>query len=119
VTCDPGAGSTFPIGTTTVSCQSTDAHGNTGVASFTIAVRGASQQINVLAASLAGIGGGSFARQLSSVQQAFSSGRTTAACGALNAFMNHVRAQSGKQVTTAQADQALAAARRVAAVMGC
>jgi hypothetical protein len=39
VTCDHATGSTFPIGTTTVSCSSTDTHGNVGTASFTIAVR--------------------------------------------------------------------------------
>jgi len=38
VTCLPASGSTFPLGTTTVTCTATDAHGNTGSASFTVAV---------------------------------------------------------------------------------
>ena len=38
VTCTPASGSTFPIGTTTVTCSSTDTHGNTGSASFTVTV---------------------------------------------------------------------------------
>jgi hypothetical protein len=37
--CSPGSGSTFPIGTTNVSCTATDAHGNTGSGSFTVTVR--------------------------------------------------------------------------------
>jgi hypothetical protein len=36
--CTPAAGSSFPVGTTTVSCTATDAHGNTGQASFTVTV---------------------------------------------------------------------------------
>ena len=38
VACTPASGSTFPIGTTTVNCSSTDSHGNTGSASFTVTV---------------------------------------------------------------------------------
>ena len=38
-TCPPGSGSTFPLGTTTVTCSVTDAHGNTGSNSFTIKVQ--------------------------------------------------------------------------------
>src|SRR5439155_12283428 len=37
--CSPESGSTFPIGTTSVTCSATDAHGNTGTASVTITVR--------------------------------------------------------------------------------
>lgn len=39
VTCTPPSGSTFAIGTTTVNCSSTDAHGNTGTGSFTVVVQ--------------------------------------------------------------------------------
>jgi hypothetical protein len=37
-TCSPPSGSTFALGTTTVTCSATDAHGNTGSASFTVTV---------------------------------------------------------------------------------
>jgi len=37
-TCVPPSGSLFPLGTTTVTCSATDAHNNTGSASFTITV---------------------------------------------------------------------------------
>jgi hypothetical protein len=38
VTCSPASGSLFPLGTTTVTCSATDAHGNTGSASFAVVV---------------------------------------------------------------------------------
>ena len=38
VTCNSASGSTFPLGTTTVNCSSTDKHGNTSPASFTVTV---------------------------------------------------------------------------------
>lgn len=38
VTCEPASGSTFGLGTTTVTCSSTDAAGNTGTNSFTVTV---------------------------------------------------------------------------------
>ena len=37
-TCIPGSGSTFPLGTSTVTCSATDAHGNTSTASFSVSV---------------------------------------------------------------------------------
>jgi HYR domain-containing protein len=38
VTCAPASGTTFPLGTTTVSCSATDTHLNTGVATFAVVV---------------------------------------------------------------------------------
>jgi hypothetical protein len=38
-TCSPASGSTFPLGTTTVTCSATDAAGNTGNNSFTVTVQ--------------------------------------------------------------------------------
>jgi sugar lactone lactonase YvrE len=38
VSCSPASGSTFPIGTTTVTCTATDAAGNTSTATFTVTV---------------------------------------------------------------------------------
>ena len=39
VNCAPMSGSTFPIGTTTVTCTATDTHGNSSQTSFTITVQ--------------------------------------------------------------------------------
>jgi predicted extracellular nuclease len=38
VVCSPASGSTFPVGTTTVSCTATDTSGNTATCSFTVSV---------------------------------------------------------------------------------
>jgi len=37
--CTPASGSTFPVGTSTVSCSATDAHGNTATGSFSVTVK--------------------------------------------------------------------------------
>src|SRR2546423_266805 len=37
-TCSPASGSTFPVGTTKVTCTATDSHGNTGSADFNVTV---------------------------------------------------------------------------------
>ena len=39
VSCQPSSGSTFPTGTTTVTCTATDANGNTAQTSFTVTVQ--------------------------------------------------------------------------------
>jgi hypothetical protein len=39
VLCSPASGSTFALGTTTVTCSATDAHGNTADTSFTVTVQ--------------------------------------------------------------------------------
>jgi hypothetical protein len=38
-TCSPASGTTFALGRTTVTCSSTDAHGNTATSGFTVTVR--------------------------------------------------------------------------------
>jgi hypothetical protein len=38
VSCTPASGSVFPLGTTTVNCSATDAHGNRGTGSFIVNV---------------------------------------------------------------------------------
>ena len=49
-TCDWTSGSTFPVGTTTVTCTATDAAGNTGTGSFTVTVLGAADALAQLRA---------------------------------------------------------------------
>jgi hypothetical protein len=39
VSCSPGSGSTFPLGTTTVNCTATDSQGNSSSGSFQVTVR--------------------------------------------------------------------------------
>jgi hypothetical protein len=38
ISCSPASGSSFPAGTTTVTCSATDAHNNTATGSFTVSV---------------------------------------------------------------------------------
>jgi hypothetical protein len=44
---------------------------------------------------------------------------TADACDQLKAFINHAQAQSGKHLTTAQADQLIAAASQIRTLLGC
>ena len=50
---------------------------------------------------------------------AVQAGNTATACGALQAFLNEVRAQDGKKLTAAQAQQFTADATRIRAVLAC
>lgn len=118
--CTPASGSTFAIGTTTVTCTAADAAGNTASASFAVTVRGAADQLASLRSAVAGTGPGrSLAAQVGAVQAAFAAGNRAAACSALQAFASHVRAQSGKSIPAATAGALLADAARIGAVIGC
>lgn len=50
--CSPSSGSTFPLGITTVTCTATDLAGNTGAATFTIAVRDTTAPMLALPSSM-------------------------------------------------------------------
>jgi uncharacterized protein YjiK len=107
--CDPASGSTFAIGTTTVTCSASDDAGNAATASFTVHVKGAAEQLDDLRAAVAGVGpGASLTAKL---------GNGT--CNQLRAFMNEVNAQAGKHLTTDQASSLIARAQRIAAVLAC
>jgi hypothetical protein len=125
--CQPGSGTLFPIGTTTVSCTATDTSGNGGSASFDVTVLGAAAQLDNLMSLVEtynlhqGITN-SLDSKLSNAHQALdaaSAGDLEAACGLLNAFINEVYAQADKKLTVQQADTLIAEATRIAAVLGC
>ena len=46
-------------------------------------------------------------------------GNASNVCGQMGAFINETQAQSGKKLTVAQADQLIAAAQQIRAVLGC
>jgi hypothetical protein len=122
VTCSPASGSTFAIGTTTVTCSATNIFGQTGSAGFTVTVHGASAQTDALLSSVAALGpdGNGLSSKLNAVQSALAKGNTQAACGSLNAFTQQVEAKvKSHQLTTAQAAELLAAATRIASTIGC
>ncbi len=121
------SGSFFPIGTSTVSCQASDSTGNTAYGNFQIVVQAAPTQISNLVATIIsfnlanGITKSLVAKlnsALAALTQAEREG-SVAACNMLGAFVNEVQAQSGKQVTTAEAKQLIASANRIRAAMGC
>ena len=56
---------------------------------------------------------------LSAAQSAYQAGNTMAACAQVGAFGRQVRAFSGRQVPTADADRLLGGARRLEATLGC
>lgn len=127
VVCTPTAGSTFPIGTTTVTCIATDTSGNTATASFQVVVLGAAAQtamlINLVQSYNLNQGiANSLIAKLQGVQNALRTVRpnsVTTACNQLSAFINEAQAQSGKAITATQASELIAAANRIKAVLGC
>src|SRR3989442_6074235 len=48
VSCTPASGSTFPLGTTLVSCSAADSHGNVGTKSFHVTVRDTTPPVSTL-----------------------------------------------------------------------
>jgi HYR domain len=127
VSCAPASGSSFSIGTTVVMCTATDASGNSSHASFNVTVKGASGQIADLIALVTSFNlrqgiTNSLDAKLQNVLAALSAagvGDIATACNKLNAFINEVQAQSGKAITTLQADQLLAQTAQVKGALGC
>jgi X-Pro dipeptidyl-peptidase len=120
VKCLPASGSTFPIGTTTVSCTATDASGNSSTGSFTVHVNGPTEFLAALLADVTGVGPGkSLADKVKAIQALVAAGKTADACSALAAFVNEVNAQAGKKVTQTKADALLAEAAQISALLAC
>ena len=126
VVCTPASGSTFPIGTTTVSCTATNSGGQ-ATASFNVVVNGAAAQIMSLLALVESFNlqhgiENSLDVKLQHVVDALNaaaSGNMAVACNNLNAFINQVQAQSGNAMTPAQASQLISAATQVKGAVGC
>jgi HYR domain len=120
LSCVPASGSTFPIGTTTVTCTASDTHGNTSSATFTVHVKGAAEQLADMATAVSGVGpGASLADKVSQAQADLSANDVADACSTLNAFVNEVKAQTGRTIAPGQAPTLIATAQRIEAVLGC
>ena len=118
--CVPASGSTFPVGTTTVTCKASDAHGNTSSTSFTVHVTGAAEQLAALQTAVTGVGPGtSLADKLTQTDDYVAVNDKTDACGSLNAFVNQVNAQTGKKITRMQAASFIGQAQNIGATIGC
>jgi hypothetical protein len=123
ITSSPATGSTFATGDTTVVCTATDAAGNHAASSFTVHVKGAPEQISDLVALLKSLhlqseAASSLIVKLRGASSALRRGNYKAAFGSLEAFVNEVNAQTGKKLTTDQADELMASAARIRSVVG-
>jgi hypothetical protein len=122
VICNPPSGSAFPIGTTTVVCTAIDTSDNRAACSFTIRVKGAAEQIQNLTVLVSSFHlshgmATSLTSPLSLAFQALSAGNGGAASDLLQTFIDHAKAQSGKQLTVAQARALITAATQIKGVI--
>jgi uncharacterized protein YjbI with pentapeptide repeats len=116
--CKPPSGSTFPVGTTTVTCQVVDHFGEIATGTFTVTVQGAPEQLASLLVTVTNIGPGtSLADKVLAAQAAVAAGLPAQAIADLNALINEVRAQAGKKLTPTQATAIVAAATHVINVL--
>ena len=119
VSCSPASGSTFAVGTATVTCSASDARGNTTSASFTVTVRSAAAQLSNLQTQVTGVGSGtSLASKVQSARTALASGDAKQAANVLQALINEAKAQSGKKLTAAQAAAIIDSATRIRGALG-
>ncbi len=123
-TCTPPSGSTFAIGTTTVSCTATDASSNTTSKSFQITVLGAVDQLNSLINRVKGmtIEPGFKSELLNRLNNGLSAlkAKTTAkACSELAKFLEGVNSKSGKKILAGNAATLTSDANRIRAVLAC
>jgi hypothetical protein len=124
VTCTRLSGSTFPIGSTTVTCSATDAGGRTASAWFDVHVNGVPEQLAalrtvVVAAGLDAKTTDKLTAQLDDVRRQLDATRTSAVCGGLADFVDTVQKQTGRAIPAAQADGFVSAAWRMRAVLNC
>jgi hypothetical protein len=124
VSCSPASGSTFAIGTTTVTCRAIDSSANTNTCTFTINVEGAAEQINDLITSVQNFGlksatANSLLAKLQAAGKDLSRGNVASACSDLQDFISQCTALSGKkQITADQAAQMIGDATRIRSVIG-
>jgi hypothetical protein len=101
-TCDPASGSTFGIGTFTVTCTATDKAGNVATGSFSVVVLVTPQ---ILQQELALDDNLHQAQNLlQSTINSVNRGNISATCGKLGAFINQAQAQSGKTLRVDEAN---------------
>jgi hypothetical protein len=129
VSCTIPSGSSFAIGTTTVSCTATDGSSNTASCAFTVTVltpQGATQQVGntvnalVSQGTLSQANGNALTTKLQAAINSINSGNTTAGCNQLQAFINQTQAfiNAGK-LTRAQGQVLIDAANALKGVLGC
>ena len=120
ISCTPSSGTTFAIGSTTVTCTATDTHGNVASSTFTVHVKGADEQLADLLAIVTGVGPGTSLQDKVSLAQTYlSEDDRPDACSILAAFVNEANAQSGKKIPPDQAAALIVSTARIKTVLGC
>ena len=88
--------------------------------STAVQVKGAAEQLEDLAAAVAGVGPGkSLAAKVSAIEGYLAADDTVDACAALNDLINEVNAQAGKKISTAVAASLISQAHNIEAAIGC
>ncbi|HEX6488710.1 MAG TPA: hypothetical protein VF137_07550 [Candidatus Dormibacteraeota bacterium] len=83
-------------------------------------VTSAATDLASLSKTVQGVGtGGSLANKVNQAQSQLASGDTAGACSTLSAFINQVKAQSGKGISPAEATQLISDAKEIEAKLGC
>jgi hypothetical protein len=122
--CAPASGSTFAIGTTTVTCTATDAGGNSAQSAFSVHVRGVGEQLVGLIAktrvfldrpALAPM----FGSKLQVAAAAFAAKRPATACLMLDLYAAAVTRSPARALTQSERTELIADARRIESVIGC
>ena len=120
------SGSVFPIGTTTVTHQATDIHGNTSSCSFTVTVKTALQTLDDLRASVAantelsGPQRNGLLSKLDAAKQHIQSGNQNGACSKLLDFVNSVQNFiSHGDVSAATGNAWIKSANNIRNTIGC
>ena len=117
--CTPASGSTFAIGTTTVSCSATDAHHNTRTATLTVTVLGGQEITASLIAQVATLDFQQASNLLGNVLKSLANGNSGTACNQLVAFINQVAAQAGQHLTAVEAASLTQSATAARGALGC
>jgi hypothetical protein len=124
LTCSPASGTTFPIGTTSVTCVASDPSGNRASATFHVTVLSAQAQISNLETSVTNLALStgtttSLLAKFNDALAAANAGDVATACASLQDFINETQAQAGKKISISDANMLSAAAQRIRAALGC
>ena len=124
LTCSPESGTTFPVGTSSVTCVASDPSGNRASATFHVTVLSVQAQISNLETSVTSLALStgtttSLLAKLNGALAAANAGDVATACASLQDFINETQAQAGKKISISDANTLSAAAQRMRAVLGC
>lgn len=119
--CSPSSGSTFPIGTTTVTCTVFDNQGDQATGTFTVTVQGAADQLTSLQQDVTGVGPGKLLSTAVSVAQfLLAVNQIPATCFVLDVFVFEVDVlEYFESVSPATGGQLVASANRIENVLSC